>query len=221
MRNITRTLTIFAVTIAAGANALSAQTTPALTSRILPAIVETKLAESAAPDSVSTHAGIYVFTDSGYVSTRASANGFTCLVNRDSFLDGYEVLKPTCWDAAGTTTIVPQILYIGKRKAAGANAATIKTELEAKFASGEFTNPAGPGIAYMLAGDIRTLDEQTGAVHQRAFPPHLMLYAAGASLQKLGLSPKAAAADIRAPLVYSPNRRFAYIVVRVPQPEAK
>src|SRR5688572_25119888 len=106
--------------------------------RLLPREQEIKLAESAAPLAVVTGAALYVYTDSGYVLTRAGTNGFTCLVNRDSFLDGYEVLKPTCWDAQGTATIVPQIVYIGKRKAAGATAAAVRAELETAFAEKRF-----------------------------------------------------------------------------------
>lgn len=182
---------------------------------VIPREQEVALALSAAPSDVAKNAGVYVYTDSGYVQERAGTNGFTCLVNRDSFLDGYEVLKPTCWDALGSATIVPQILYIGKRKAAGANAATVRAELEKLFAEGQFKFPDGGGVAYMLQGDIRRYDVVSKQILERAFPPHLMLYAAGATQDKLGLTMQGAMQDMRAPLVYSPNRRFSYIVVRV------
>ena len=182
---------------------------------VLPRDVEIELALGAAPSDVAKNAGVYVYTDSGYVQARASANGFTCLVNRDSFLDGYEVLKPTCWDAIGTATIVPQILYIGKRKAAGVNAATVRSELQKLFDEGKFKYPETGGLAYMLQGDIRQFDVINKAIIDRAFPPHLMIYAPGVTQEELGLTTQSAMQDVRAPLIYSPNRRFSYIVVRV------
>jgi hypothetical protein len=182
---------------------------------VIPREQEVALALSAAPSDVAKNASAYVYTDSGYVRERVGTNGFTCLVNRDSFLDGYEVLKPTCWDALGSETIVPQILFIGKRKAEGANAQTVRDELQRQFAEGKFKYPESGGLAYMLQGDISRYDAMTGKIIDRAFPPHLMLYAPGATQEKLGLPMQAAMRDMRAPLVYSPNSRFSYIVVRV------
>jgi hypothetical protein len=182
---------------------------------VIPREQEIALALSAAPSDVAKNASVYVYGDAGYVRERAGTNGFTCLVNRDSFLDGYEVLKPTCWDALGSETIVPQILFIGKRKAEGANAQTVRAELQQQFADGKFKYPDSGGIAYMLQGDISRYDAMTGKIIDRAFPPHLMLYAPGATQEKLGLTMQAAMHDMRAPLVYSPNNRFSYIVVRV------
>ena len=107
---------------------------------------EIALAETAAPAAVARDASLYVFGKAGYERVREGKNGFTCLVNRDSFLEGYEVLKPTCWDAEGSGTIVPQILFIGKRKAEGANAETVRAEVSAKTAAGEFRYPVGHGL---------------------------------------------------------------------------
>jgi hypothetical protein len=176
---------------------------------------EIRLAESAAPNVVAQGAAVYVFGKTGYERVRESKNGFTCLVNRDSFLDGYEALKPTCWDAEGSATIVPQILFIGKRKAEGANAETIRAEVAAKTSAGEFRYPVGHGLAYMLNGDISRYDTVKGAVVERVFPPHLMIYAPGATREKLGFAAGPLPKDARIPLIYSPNRNFSYIVVRV------
>ena len=182
---------------------------------VIPREQEIELALSAAPAAVASRAGVYVYTDSGYVRARESANGFTCLINRDSFLAGYEVLKPTCWDALGSTTIVPQILFIGKRRAAGANAQEVRAELQKLFDDGTLKYPETGGIAYMLQGDIAEYDASSGKIIRRAFPPHLMLYAPGVTQNGLGLSMESAMQDERAPLVYSPDAHFSYIVVRV------
>jgi hypothetical protein len=181
----------------------------------IPREQEIELALSAAPPAVASGAGVYVYADSGYVRARESTNGFTCLINRDSFLAGYEVLKPTCWDAAGSATIVPQILFIGKRKAAGANAQEVRAELQKLFDEGKLKYPEGSRIAYMLQGDIAQYDVVTRKIVRRVFPPHLMLYAPGVTQSELGISMDSAMQDDRAPMIYSPDRRFSYIVVRV------
>jgi hypothetical protein len=173
------------------------------------------LAQSAAPAAVARDAAVYVFGKTGYERVREGKNGFTCLVNRDSFLEGYEVLKPTCWDAEGSTTIVPQVLFIGKRKAEGATAETVRAEVAARTSAGEFHYPVGHGLAYMLNGDISRYDTAKGAVVERVFPPHLMIYAPGATREKLGFAAGPLPKDGRIPLIYSPNRNFSYIVVRV------
>src|SRR5688572_23771705 len=46
---------------------------------------EITLAESAAPAVVAREAAVYVFGKTGYERVRDGKNGFTCLVNRDSF----------------------------------------------------------------------------------------------------------------------------------------
>lgn len=194
---------------------LQAQEVP-LTGRRLPREQEVRLAASAAPQSVGAAAGVYVYGASGYERVRESTNGFTCLVNRDSFLAGYHVLKPTCWDAEGSATIVPQILHIGKRLAANVPAGRIRAELDSLFDAGALKFPEGSGLAYMLQGDVAKYDTVNARIVERVFPPHLMIYAPGAQQDKLGMPSGAASKDMQAPLVYSPNRRFSYIVVRVP-----
>ena len=69
---------------------------------VLPRDREIELAIAAAPPDVGSKAAVYVFTSKGYEKARDGENGFTCLVNRDSELEGYHVLKPTCWDARGS-----------------------------------------------------------------------------------------------------------------------
>src|ERR671918_2803235 len=96
------------ITFAASAGA-HAQLTVAT---VLPRDREIELAIAAAPPDVGSKATVYVFTSQGYEKARDGENGFTCLVNRDSELEGYHVLKPTCWDAHGSATIVPAIIEI-------------------------------------------------------------------------------------------------------------
>lgn len=132
---------------------------------------ETEMALSAAPEHLRTGAGVYVLTPSGYKQTRPSTNKFTCIVNRDH----PNALKPTCFDAEGTATILPKILRVGELMMQGKSPSEIAAEVRAGFASGKFVSPRRPGIAYMLSGDIRNVNPASGAVS--SFPPHVMFYA--------------------------------------------
>jgi hypothetical protein len=104
-------------------------------------------------------------------STKSPKNGFACIVNRDHPLS----LKPTCFDAEGTATIVPKIVQVGAWFMAGKSMQEIDRLIQEGFASGRFVAPRRPGVAYMLSGDIRNVNPRTGQVS--SFPPHVMFYA--------------------------------------------
>jgi len=76
----------------------------------LPQEQEVELALSAAPEHLRSDATVYVFGKKGYERIRSGKNGFTCMVNRDGNQSGDNDLKPTCWDAEGSATIVPVML---------------------------------------------------------------------------------------------------------------
>jgi hypothetical protein len=61
------------------------------------------MALSAAPARLRDGAGVYALRPAGFVKVRESTNGFTCIVNRDH----PRALKPTCYDAEGTATVLP------------------------------------------------------------------------------------------------------------------
>ena len=132
---------------------------------------ETRLALEAAPPHLQAGAGVYVLQAHGFVQVRPSTNGFTCVVNRDH----PRALKPTCWDAEGTRTIVPRVLWFGEQLMRGVPLDEIEREVSEGFRSGRFAPPARPGVAYMLSPRIRNVDRATGA--ERTFPPHVMFYA--------------------------------------------
>src|SRR5262245_687673 len=104
---------------------------------VLPREREIELATSAAPPDIGGKAAVYVFTKQGYEKARDGGNGFTCLVNRDSELEGYHVLKPTCWDPHGSRTIVPAILEIAKRRATGQSVADVKAGIQQLIKDGK------------------------------------------------------------------------------------
>ena len=74
-----------------------------------------KLAESAAPAEISSHASVYVLEQTGYAKIREGTNGFSCLVDRKTPLN----LEPTCFDAEGSSTTLPTRLYVEEQRAKG------------------------------------------------------------------------------------------------------
>jgi hypothetical protein len=183
---------------------------------VLPREREIELAMAAAPPDVGSKAAVYVFTAQGYEKARDGENGFTCLVNRDSELEGYHVLKPTCWDPHGSRTIVPAILEIAKRRAAGQSVPDVTAGIRQLIKDGKLQLFDKVGVAYMLQGDVSDYDAATGKVLTRRFPPHIMIYAPGITPSDVGVAGRAAFNDVRAPLIYESATGYRYIVVRVP-----
>jgi hypothetical protein len=201
------------VTMLAASASAHAQLTVGI---VLPRDREIELATSAAPTDVGSKAAVYVFTKQGYEKARDGENGFTCLVNRDSELEGYHVLKPTCWDAHGSRTIVPAILEIAKRRAAGQSVADVTAGIKQLITDGKLQLFDKVGVAYMLQGDVSDIEAATGKILKRAFPPHMMIYAPGTTPMDVGLAGRAAFSDVRAPLIYQSATGYRYLVVRTP-----
>jgi hypothetical protein len=156
------------------ASAASAQNTPnpdAAIPELMPREREMAMALDAGPAHLRAGATVYVLGRAGYERAQEGTNGFTCIVNRDHPLN----LKPTCWDAEGTRTIVPKVLRVGELLMQGKSMAEINAEIKEGFRSGRFQSPQRPGVAYMLSGDIRTWNPQSRTFG--TFPPHVMFYA--------------------------------------------
>jgi hypothetical protein len=176
---------------AKGPNSTSSQLLPEL----LPREKEIELALSAAPEHLRKAAGVYVLERNGFVKARESTNGFTCIVNRDHPLS----LKPVCFDAEGTATILPKILRVGELLMQGVPMSQIDKEIAEGFHTGKYISPRRAGVAYMLSGDIRNYNPRTGKVE--SFPPHVMFYAPNLTNADLGTTPEALAKDPSLPFV--------------------
>jgi hypothetical protein len=175
--------------------------------QLLPREKEIALALSAAPEHLRKGAGVYVLERSGFVKVRDSANGFTCIVNRDHPLNQ----KPVCFDAEGTATILPKILRVGELLVQGKPMSEIDREIEEGFMSGKYISPRRAGVAYMLSGDIRNFNPGTGKVE--SFPPHVMFYAPNLTNADLGTTPEALAKDPSLPFVaYQGPHGFIIVV---------
>lgn len=181
----------------------------------LPQEQEIELALSAGPEHLRLDATVYVFGKNGYQKTRSGKNGFTCMVNRDGNQTGDNDLKPTCWDAEGSATIVPVMLRVGELMAQGKTAHEIKHDIDAGFSEGRFSSPRKTGIAYMLRGDVQ-YDPKTREITKTSFPPHYMIYAPGVTNADIGMNMDAYKRHPSLPLVYagySGGARTAYIIV--------
>ena len=186
----------------AGASAQAADSAGA--ARVLnvtfPEAVEIELAVSGGPAHLRDAATVYVYGAKGFTKVRDGSNGFTCLLNRDSFLYGSAVFKPTCWDAAGESSYVPVMLRVGALLAQGKTTDEVKAEITEGFRAGTFHRPARTGIAFMLAGDVE-LAPGTGKITKTQFPGHYMIYAPGVTNADIGfVRGKSSASD---PVIFS------------------
>jgi len=188
----------------------------------LPQEQEIELALSAGPEHLRSDATVYVFGKHGYEKIRNGKNGFTCMVNRDGNQAGDNDLKPTCWDAEGSATIVPVMLRVGQLLAEGRTTDEIKRDIEAGFSAGRFSSPRKTGIAYMLRGDVQ-YDPKTKEISKTLFPPHYMIYAPGVTNADIGMNMDAYKKHPSLPLLYSGysgGAHTAYIIVMATEDKA-
>jgi hypothetical protein len=199
MKSLQRSVICFTTLFICGSVSADTKQPPAGTSQPLPALFprdkEIELALSAAPEHLRKGAGVYILERNGYVKVRESTNGFTCIVNRDHPLS----LKPVCFDAEGTATILPKILRVGELLMQGKPVSEIDAEIAEGFRTGKYISPRRAGVAYMLSGDIRNYNPHTGKVD--SFPPHVMFYAPNLTNADLGTTQEALAKDPSLPFV--------------------
>ncbi|HTC50525.1 MAG TPA: hypothetical protein VK700_01155 [Steroidobacteraceae bacterium] len=182
---------------------------------LLPEADEIQMALEAGPQHVRADATVYVFGKAGYRRVRTGTNGFTCLVNRDGNQNGDNDLKPTCWDAEGSRTIVPVVLRVGELLARSVSAQDIKRDIDAGFDTGRYSSPRKAGIAYMLRAEV-LFDPKSRQITKTSFVPHYMVYAPGLNNTDIGMPPAGRNGRFSLPSVYSGysgGARTAYIIV--------
>ena len=173
----------------------------------LPREERIKLAESAAPPEISGHATVYLLEQTGYVKIREGTNGFSCLVDRQTPLN----LEPTCFDAEGSSTILPTRLYVEQQRAKGQSEEQVKAAVDEGYKSGKYKAPSRPGIVYMMSDRGYLLVPGTNKLVR--IPPHLMFYAPYATEKDIGSPPAAP----NMPHLTRPGQPDTYIIV-VPAP---
>ncbi len=168
---------------------------------------EVEMALSAAPEHLRAEAGVYRLGADGYELVRPSANGFTCLVEREPSLG----LAPVCHDREGSETIVPATLAKARLQRQGKSPEEIRAFLDSAYAAGRLIAPRRPGIAYMLSDHFSQAHPETGN-RQCIFPPHVMFYAPYMKNADIGAGPKHRG-SVDQPWILNEGRPNAYILV--------
>lgn len=175
---------------------------------LLPRDQEVALARSAAPASVSAHARVLVFTDSGFVVADSGTNGVTCIVNRSWPTS----VEPHCFDAEASVSILPIEMERTRLLHRGLGEAEVERAIGEGLVTGRFRLPRRPALSYMMS-DLQRLigDDGTSAGHWR---PHVMVYYPYLTNAAMGFD---TTPDMRVGMVSEEGRPDASLVIVVPQ----
>jgi len=144
---------------------------------------EVTAALEAAPAHLRIDAGVYVFGGMGYRRVRDSRNGFNCLVERE-FTGTFE---PRCFDAEGSATLLPVVLFRAGQRAQGLSRERIDREVATRYQRREFIAPRRVGICYMLSKRNVVWDAGSGKLARVG--PRLLFYAPNLSSADFGATP--------------------------------
>lgn len=138
---------------------------------------EIALAQSAAPEVISSDATVLVFGKQGYETASAGKNGFTCLVERSwmSPLDSPEFWNPKlrgpiCYNPPAVRSVLPYTIHRTKLVLAGQSKAQMKESIKAALARKGLPMPEPGAMSYMMSKD-GYLGDSVAHWH-----PHLMFH---------------------------------------------
>jgi hypothetical protein len=148
---------------------------------------EAALARSAAPESVTSGAGLYLLRSTGYELVTPSRNGFHCLVQRSFTVPSsapaefYEprTVAPICFAPDAAATLMQRDLLIAPLVAKGVPLLEIRKAEADAYASGALKYPESAVFAYMLSTEHWL---GPGITHWR---PHVMVWAPGVEVRDL------------------------------------
>jgi hypothetical protein len=167
---------------AAGASAQEPKYPP-LSEYMMARDAEIALAKSAAPDFVSGHATIKIFTASGFQTVHDGDNGYVCIVMRgftgaptytpvqvrDYINYDSKTRAPICLDPLASRTILPYYELRTKLGLEGKTAEQIAEGVQAAYAKGDIPKRPEVCFAYMWSAD-----QVLGPVGH--WHPHIMVY---------------------------------------------
>jgi hypothetical protein len=156
---------------------------PPLGEYVMPQADEVALAKSAAPQNISDHASIRVFTPSGYRTVHQGDNGFVCMVMRGftgaptftpvqvrAFITyDAKTRAPICLNPQAARSVLPYYDLRTKLGLEGKTADQITEGVQAAYANGEIPKRAEASFAYMWSAD-----QVLGPVGH--WHPHMMVY---------------------------------------------
>jgi hypothetical protein len=154
-----------------------------LSEYLMPQDDEIALAKSAAPQVISDHATILVFTPSGYQTVHEGDNGFVCMVMRGftgaptftplqvRIFINYDpkTRAPICLNPAAVRTVLPYYELRTKLGLEGKTAEQIAAGVEAAYTKGEIPKRSEVSFGYMWSAD--QVLGPAGHWH-----PHMMVY---------------------------------------------
>lgn len=148
---------------------------------------EIALAHSAAPDTVSAPATIWVLTPQGYEIAEEGSNGFNCVVLRrfsaDFRSDSFEwdgLIAPICYDAYSSSTHMQEQWLRAAMGLRGEPVEAIAAAVNAAYMDGTIPVPDRVAFAYMFSAAQR-LSPRIGHWH-----PHMMIWVPYATNADLG-----------------------------------
>ena len=156
---------------------------PPLSEYMMARDAEIALAKSAAPDNISDHATIRVFTASGFQTVHDGDNGFVCMVMRGftgaptftpvqvrAYINyDAKARAPICLDPQAARTVLPYYELRTKLGLEGKTADQIADGVQAAYAKGEIPKRTEVSFAYMWSAD--QVLGPAGHWH-----PHMMVY---------------------------------------------
>jgi hypothetical protein len=156
---------------------------PALSEYLMDRGAEIALAKSAAPDNVSDHATIKVFTASGFQTAIEGDNGFVCMVMRGftgaptftpvqvrAYINyDAKTRAPICLDPLASRTLLPYYELRTKLGLEGKKAEQIAERVQVAYAKGQIPKRPEVCFAYMWSAD-----QVLGPVGH--WHPHIMVY---------------------------------------------
>jgi hypothetical protein len=161
-----------------------AQELPRVYDASMPREQQIKLAESAAPEEVSSHATVYILGPKGYEKAREGTNGFNCFVGRHFVKPTETTIEPACFDAEGSRTLLLAYMHGEELRTSGKSEEEIKADFVDGYKEGRYKYPSRPGFLYMMSSENRL---PSGKGTTASFPPHLMFYAPNMTTQDIGL----------------------------------
>ncbi len=175
---------------------------------------EIALARSAAPESISSDAGILAFGRHGYETAVKGKNGFVCFVQRswaaapdDPEFWNPKLRAPICINAPAVRSFLPLIVKKTEWILAGRSKAQISADLQSAFNKKELPTLEPGAMSYMQSKQGYLSD------HDGAWHPHLMFFVPLAEAQTWGAnlhgSPILAAED--------PLERLTIFLIPVPK----
>jgi hypothetical protein len=167
---------------------------------------EIALARSAAPESVSDAATIWLLRNGTFVPAIEGSNGNHCLTMRSY----PKSVEPLCYDAEAARTIMPIEIRRFELRNHGLGWSEIDARIDEEIRRGSLNLPDRPAMSYMLssAQDLYAPDGR----HVGNWKPHIMLYTPGLSNEDIGLT--AQGTDFMQ--MAESGRPIAHLIVVVP-----